>query len=459
VGAEEMTRDLAAIMADIKSGRAPQLLLLFGDDLRVQEACKAIVDRLVPESERGFNLERFDGHTAGWDQIEVALMTPPLLPGKKVVWVEDALYFTSREQKGELGEKVLELWSEGKKDEASKLLADLLLMEGWTQDQWEQLQSATSGALAEMLGVDDETREQAESLLTYCKSKGVDLSQRRGSEGHRLLERLDKGLPEWDVLLLTAVQVDRRTRLYKRLEELQAVLYLGLERDRSGKVSRETLLEFVYQRIRQAGKHLQPGAREMILLRSSGELRSLQQELEKLVLFVGDQPSISAREVEMIFADQAEGWIFDLTRAIADRDAVAALSQLARLTAQGEHPLKLLGTIAAEARRLLSARQLLETQLRRVWKRGMTYQQFQQQVLEEGMPLLTRNAYADYMCFQRADSFELGELRAHMAAIHEADFRLKSSGSNPRLVMERLILGMCLGAQPATLSRGRRAGI
>ena len=197
----------------------------------------------------------------------------------------------------------------------------------------------------------------------------------------------------------------------------------------------------------------------MILLRSSGELRSLQQELEKLVLFVGDQPSISARDVEIIFADQAEGWIFDLTRAIADRDAVAALSQLARLTAQGEHPLKLLGTIAAEARRLLSARQLLETQLRRVWKRGMTYQQFQQQVLEEGMPLLTRNAYADYMCFQRADYFALGELRAHMAAIHEADFRLKSSGSNPRLVMERLILGMCLGAQPATLSRGRRAGI
>jgi DNA polymerase-3 subunit delta len=454
-----MTRDLAAIMADIKSGRPPQLLLLFGDDLRVQEACKAIVGRVVPGSERGFNLERFDGHTVGWDQIEVALMTPPLLPGKKVVWVADAPYFTSREQKAELGEKVLELWSEGKKDEACKLLSDLLVVEGWTQDQWEQLQSASSGAFVEMLGVDDETRGQAEALLTYCKSKGIDLSQRPGFEGQRLLEWLDKGLPEWDVLLLTAVQVDRRTRLYKRLEELQAVLYLGLERDRSGKVNREMLLEFIYQRIRQAGKHLQPGAREMILLRSSGELRGLQQELEKLVLFVGDQPSISARDVEIIFADQAEGWIFDLTRAIGDRDAVAALSQLARLTAQGEHPLKLLGTIAAEARRLLSARQLLETQLRRVWKQGMTYQQFQQQVLEGGMPLLTRNAYADYMCFQRADYFELGELRAQLAAIHEADFRLKSTGSSPRLVMERLILGMCLGAQPATLSRGRRAGI
>jgi DNA polymerase III subunit delta len=454
-----MDRDLAAIIADVKSGKAPRLRLLFGDDLRVQEVSSAIVDCLVPESERGFNLERFDGRTAGWDQIEAALMTPPFFPGQKVVWVEDAPYLTTREQKGELGEKVLEFWREGKRDEASKLLADLLVMEGWTQERWEELQPASSGSLLEVLGIDDEMREEAESLLAYCKSKGIDLSQRRGSEGHRLFELLDNGLPEWDFFLLTAVQVDRRTRLYKRLEELQAVLYLGLERDRAGKISRETLLDFINQRIRQAAKHLEPEAREMILLRSSGELRTLQQELEKLILFVGDQPSISARVVDLIFADQAEGWIFDLTRAMADRDAVTALSQLARLTAQGEHPLKLLATVAAEARRLLSARQLIETQLRRVWKRGMTYQQFQQQVLGGGTPLLTRNAYADYLCFQRADHFELAELRAHMARIHEADFRLKSSGGNPRLVLERLIVGMCLGARTATLSRGRRAGI
>jgi DNA polymerase-3 subunit delta len=454
-----MDRDLAAIIAAVKSGKAPRLRLLFGDDLRVQEVSSAIVDCLVPESERGFNLERFDGRTAGWDQIEAALMTPPFFPGKKVVWVEDAPYLTTREQKGELGEKVLEFWREGKRDEASKLLADLLVMESWTQERWEELQPASSGSLVEVLGIDDEMREEAESLLAYCKSKGIDLSQRRGSEGHRLFELLDNGLPEWDFFLLTAVQVDRRTRLYKRLEELQAVLYLGLERDRAGKISRQTLLDFINQRIRQAAKHLEPEAREMILLRSSGELRILQQELEKLILFVGDQPSISARVVDLIFADQAEGWIFDLTRAMADRDAVTALSQLARLTAQGEHPLKLLATVAAEARRLLSARQLIETQLRRVWKRGMTYQQFQQQVLEGGTPLLTRNAYADYLCFQRADHFELAELRAHMARIHEADFRLKSSGGNPRLVLERLIVGMCLGARTATLSRGRRAGI
>jgi DNA polymerase-3 subunit delta len=113
---------------------------------------------------------------------------------------------------------------------------------------------------------------------------------------------------------------------------------------------------------------------------------------------------------------------------------------------QGEHPLKLLGTIASDVRRLLAARQLIDRELRGRWKRGMSYQQFQQVVLRDNVALLTRNPYADYMCFQRADHFSAPELRCHLERVYDADHRLKSSGNDPRLVMERLILGMCLGS-------------
>ena len=246
---------------------------------------------------------------------------------------------------------------------------------------------------------------------------------------------------------MTAVQADRRTRLFKRLDELGAVLHLALERDRSGKISRENLLEFVGQRLRQAGKNLHPQAREMILTRASDELRSLQQELDKLILFVGDRTTIRAEDIDMIVADQGEGWIFDLTRALGERDAVAALTQLARLIAQGEHPLKILGTLASEARRLLSARQLLAGELAKLWRRGMTYPQFQQIVLkQDGSPLGGRNPYGDYMCFQRAERFSLAELSRFMQRLFETDFRLKSSTSQPRILLEKLFLELCLGS-------------
>lgn len=443
-----MKRDLKAILADLSAGSGPQLLLLFGDDLQVDEACKAVLDQLVPPERRGFNFERFDGRTASWEQIETSLMTPPFFPGKKLLWVENAPYFFSREQKGELGERILELWRDGKRDGAAKLLIDLLVVEGWTQERWERLESSSPKPFLDLLdGEDADSQDTAQALLAYCKGSDFDLTKGKASEEHRLVALLDEQLPEWSFLLLTAVQVDRRTRLYKRFEEIGAALYLGLERDRSGKVSRDSLLEFVNQRIRQAGKTLDPQAREMVLARAGDDLRALQQEIEKLLLFVGERSAIHAEDVEAVVADRGEGWIFDLTRALGDRNAATALSQLARLLAQGEPPLKILGTLASETRRLLAARQLMATDLVTLWKRGMSYPQFQKTILKQGTPLITRNPYGDYMCFQRAERFSLADLRSHMEQLFAADFRLKSSGNQPRLVLERLILGMCLSSR------------
>lgn len=443
-----MKRDLANLSTDLASGRGPQLLLIFGDDLQVEETCRALLDQLVPAEQRGFNFERFDGRTASWEQIEASLMTPPFFPGKKLLWVENAPYFFSKEQKGELGEKILELWRDGNKDGAAKLLVDLLLVEGWTQERWERLEHSSAQSIAVLLGSEGAgSPEDVEALLSYCKSCDLDLSKRKSTEEHRLTALLDQGLPEWSFLLLTAIQVDRRTRLYKRFEEIGAVLYLGLERDKGGKISRDNLVEFVGQQMRRAGKTLEPQARDMILARAGDDLRAFQQEIAKLLLFVGERPAIRAEDVQAVVADRGEGWIFDLTRALGERNAAVALAQLARLLGRGEPPLKILGTVASEIRHLLAARQLLATDLAKLWKRGMTYTQFQQTVLQQGIPPITRNPYADYMCLQRAERFSLAELRSHAEALFDADYRLKSSGNQPRLVLERLILDMCLRAQ------------
>lgn len=441
-----MKRDLTSLLSDLNSGKGPRLLLLFGDDLPVQQAAKAILNSLVPPDRRGFNFERFDGRVTSWEQIDGSLMTPPFLPGKKLLWVENAPYFLSKEQKVELSEKILNLWRDGRRDDAAKSVVELLVLEGWTQEQWERLEATSARQFINLFDTEGaDGQEIVEALLAHCKSRDLDLTRRRGGESQALIHWLDQGLPEWSFLLLTAEQVDRRTRLYKRFEESGAALYLGLERDKGGKVSRESLIEFIHQHLRQAGKSLEPQAREMLVERCGGDLRAMQQELDKLLLFAGDRASIRTEDVEAVVTDRGEGWIFDLTRAIAARDAPAALAQLARLLSHGDHPLRLLGTLTSEIRRLLTARQLLDTRLAKRWRRGMTYNQFQQSVLGQGGPLLMRNPYADYMCFQRAEKFALGELRDWMESLFDADFRLKSSGGQPRLVMEKLLLDMCLG--------------
>jgi DNA polymerase-3 subunit delta len=453
-----MKRDFGTFLTEVGNGKGPALVLLFGDDLPVQSGCKSLVDLVVPIDQRQFNLERFDGRSAPWDQIESSLMTPPFLPGKKLVWVENAPYFLTRENKSELNEKIMQLWRDSKKDDAGKLLLDLLATEGWSRERWEQLEEHSTAAVCELLEAQDhESREAADALVAHCKSRGFELKGRRESEENAIRKLLAEGLPSWDFLLLSAAQVDRRTRLYKHFEENGAVFFLGLERDRYGKVSRDQLRGFIDRQLSLSGKTVEPKARELILLRAGDDLRTLQQELDKLVLYVNEHAAIRADDVETIFADQTEGWIFDLTRFIAARNPTAALCQLARLVAQGDHPLKLLSTIAAEVRKLLSARQILESDLRDRWKRGMTYKQFEHAILDERLTLLTRNPYADYLCFQRAETFSIEELLSYMRGIHDADLRLKSSGGNPHLVMERLILHMCLGARRAQSDAARAA--
>src|SRR5258706_3870800 len=92
-----------------------------------------------------------------------------------------------------------------------------------------------------------EVQEEAEALIGYAKSRDVDLGKRKSAEGHRLVHLLDGNVSEWRFLLLTAMQVDRRTRLYKPIEGTRAVPFLGLERERTRQISPGSILQVRHQ--------------------------------------------------------------------------------------------------------------------------------------------------------------------------------------------------------------------
>jgi DNA polymerase III delta subunit len=440
-----MKGNLKDLLSDLNKGTGPPFIVLHGDDFQVHEASKMILDIIAPVEQRVLNLERFDGRFAPWDQIEVALRTPPLFPGKKTILIENAPYFLSRERKGELIEKVLLLWSEDKKDEAARLFLDFLVLEGVTQEQWNRVQDSSAGPQVEQLlrGEGKEGNGDLEVILAFCRSQGLNLSEHRSQERDRILDLMEEGVPPWAVLMITAPHVDRRTRLYRRLEEEGAVLDLTLSREKSGRIKAEALREFLEQRLREVGKRIEPQARELILARAPDDLWAVHQEMEKLFLYVGENPWIKAQDVDEAFLNQAEAWVFDLTNSIAERDTIRSLGHLRQLLFQGEPPLKILGTIVSDVRRLLGARHLIEGEMRNRWRKGMSSQEFQSKVLQRGAPLLTRNPYADYMSFQRAENFTTEELVNDLHLIYQTDIRLKSTGSPPLMVMERLVLEMC----------------
>jgi len=376
-----MAQDLETLLGGLREGKGPAIVLLHGDEFRVRGASRAILKLVAPDSDQGLGVSTFDGRAASWDEVEAALMTPSLFVSACTVVVENVPWFAPSERKAETPEP---------SDE----------------------EQPVPGVL-------------------------------KAEEPARVLQLLEQGLPDGTRLLLLAPQVDKRGRAYKQLSRQGSVLDLSVERDRSGRIRRESLAAFLDQHLRRARKRIDPQAREALLSRCGNELWGVHQEIEKLLLYVGDAETVDVSAVEEVFTDQSESWVFDLTDSLGQKDAIEALGFLRRLMANGEYPLRVLGAIASQVRRLLSARQLLDNELARVWRPRMSYTEFQQRIPADTEGLPTRSPYANYLTLQRAERFTLAELTGFLRLIRETDARLKSSGHQPQAVMEGLILEMC----------------
>jgi DNA polymerase-3 subunit delta len=435
-----MSQDLNKILRGLREEHGPSVLLLFGDDFRVREASRAILNLVTPGANKGLNVERYEGRSCVWDEIEAALMTPSLFASTHAVVVDDAPYFVPPQRKGDLLEKALALWAEGQHEESGHAFMGFLSAEGWTAEQWFEAEEPTAPTrLAREYGADV---KEMEAVWRFCREREFRPGKARSVDHCGLEELIDRGMPEGAFLIMLATQVDRRSRLFKKMAQLGRVLDLSVERDRSGRIRRDSLAAFLDQELRQAEKRIEPRAREMMLTRSGDELWAFHQEIEKLVLYAGDAPVIRADDVEQVFIDQAEGWVFDLTDSLGRRDILRALSQLRRLLDNGEYPLRLLGAIASEVRRLLQSRELLDRELAGVWRRGISFKEFQRLVAPDLAGLPTKSPYVNYLSLQRAEQFRLHELNTYRRLIQEADARLKAAGQVPQMVMERLLIEM-----------------
>ena len=99
----------------------------------------------------------------------------------------------------------------------------------------------------------------------------------------------------------------------------------------------------------------------MLLVQLVGDdLTLLLGEVAKAALAGGpDNRRVTPSEVRAVVGEQRLRHIFELTRAVAERDLGAALGVLGALLAAGEEPLGVLGMLAREARSVWQAREWL----------------------------------------------------------------------------------------------------
>ena len=118
------------------------------------------------------------------------------------------------------------------------------------------------------------------------------------------------------------------------------------------------LVRWLRERARRLGSSIMPDAADLLAQVSDGDLRSLDQEVHKLLTYAGPGRSVNAEDVRLLVPAAAQTDVFAFVDALATGQQRQALGQVTRFSAQGERPEYLVTMIARQVRLLNQAKSL-----------------------------------------------------------------------------------------------------
>ncbi|MEI9892622.1 MAG: DNA polymerase III subunit delta [Chthoniobacter sp.] len=263
----------------------------------------------------------------------------------------------------------------------------------------------------------------------------------------KLAETLSGGLPESTRFLLSAIDVDKRRAFYKGLGKLGKVeVYDRVDSSKSG--WEEEAAALARERADQRGLQLSGDALELFALSTGGDRRVMENELEKLDLYLGaERRAVTVDDVRDLVPLSRAGIVFELGNALPARDLNRSLALLDQLLFQGESAIGiLLVAIIPTVRSLLIAKDLMARHKLSRPQQPFFFGKTLEKLPESATAHLPRkkdgtvNAYALGLAAMHVQRYQMPELRAAFRACLEANIRLVTSSMEAEVVLSQLLV-------------------
>ena len=438
-----MSDQLEQAIAEAKAGPGVGFYLLWGEEFLVRKGADELVRNLLTPDLIGLNYSVLDGVSPR--EVAQDLATLPLFPGRKVVLVRDPEFLAPKKGRGDPLRKAREAWRSGKRKEGARRLLALAARAGWGVRELDP--SHRSSPSVEdwkgELGVELAEADVAflKEVAEFCREEEISAPE---SDATPLLELFEKGLPEGQVLVIAATDVDSKSPLLKLAKDEGCLI----ERKVSARLKDLDLTEFVAETLRPFKKRLSRTAEDALKDRCGGNMRLIQSELEKLALFA-ESATIEAADVHLLVKRARDDEFFELSEALQRRDFGAALKYVENAIAQGSHPLQLLGALASAIRTMLLHHDRLVrlaggTAPRSYDAFGRLLPRIEREATEAGQKM--PHPYALFMGMQAAARYHRAELLVALRGCADADLDMKSSG-NGKLILERILWTLTAPAQ------------
>jgi len=467
--------------------------LIYGEEMLCKNARDQLLNALMPDAHKR-NLH-YEAVAEGVENIYAVIekvKTYSLLSGPKIIAIHDARLFYARRDKGLLLSKSKEAHYKDDMRRAARYFMTFL--------------GLTGIALKECLATDWKKlfKEEVESVqsadwlkevIDYCVEKDQKVPEREGPL-KALENAVDKGFPKGNTLMVTTDGIDKRRGLYKAFIRRGLVINCAIplgERKADRAVQEEALKDQARQILSKTDKTMDRAAYHALVEKTGFDLFTFKNNLEKLSHYIGERKSITVDDIETTLTRSKLDPIYALTNAVAERKLETALKLLKSLFGSGVHPLQALAAIVNQTRKLLRIKGLTEHLDKHIWHAGTTFNQFKAKVVpfiqkddselkksladwqdsanggskggdmkksgrrkgrtgsgksvakKTDLQILKNpgNAYPVYRLFLQAENFSKEDLVRGMERLTEADLLLKSSGQNPKLILERVVFEIC----------------
>ena len=225
---------------------------------------------------------------------------------------------------------------------------------------------------------------------------------------------------------------ERYERIRETLGEYCTIVELA-------RVDEDEGIRWVVERAaREAVKVDAEAARELVDALGS-DMMLVSNELEKLILFVGQKKRITIGDVETLILAAKQRSLYELTDAISSKDRVRALAVLDAMLASEEGEEAAIGHIYMLARTFRQMLVILEKNVRdsrMIW-----------QALWQGFRV---PPFAAEDVIRQARRYKSRrELTAALRLLARADLALRSNPASKRLVLEKLVIDLCSEVPPA----------
>ena len=268
-----------------------------------------------------------------------------------------------------------------------------------------------------------------------------------------ILDVLEQGLPDDVHFVLSTTSIDKRRTSYKRLTKLANTQTFD-KPDTSRAGWEAAVIVQAQAKAKELNLTFESGALELLVQMAGDDTRQLENEMEKIDIYLGERRRAGLQTVRSLVAMSRAGVLWDVGNAIGVRDLKRALELVNLLLFQGQNAIGvLLGAIVPKMRGLLLVKDLLA---RHKLNTG-SYQSFT--VSLDALPIAATahlprtkdgsgfNVYPLFLSIREAANFKLDELQNALEACLEANQRLVTTQLDDKLVLERLLMGILGGSQ------------